>query len=71
MHTTTHIFDHVYPGSENNSQIVILYGLIGTESFLDAHKKVVELSANGNVKYIFRHYAKVGMAFLDCFISNF
>ena len=61
VHTTTHTFDHVYPGSENNSQTVILYGLIGTDSFLDAHKKMVELSANGSVKYILRHYTKVCM----------
>ena len=67
MHTTTHTFDHVYPGSENNSQTVILYGLIGIESFLDAHKKMVDLSANGNVKYIFRHYAKVGM---ECTVTQ-
>ncbi|KAL7734467.1 hypothetical protein ACLKA6_010792 [Drosophila palustris] len=48
-------FDHIYPGSENNTRTVVLYGDLGSAAFRPYHK-LLENSANaGKVRYILRH----------------
>lgn len=51
-------FDHVYPGSENNSIVAVLYGEIGSAEFYKFHELLKADVARG-VKYIARHYVKV------------
>lgn len=51
-------FDHIFPGSLDNSFPVILYGQIGTENFAKAHKMIKKAAETGKYKYILRHYLK-------------
>ncbi|TDG42125.1 hypothetical protein AWZ03_011457 [Drosophila navojoa] len=49
-------FDHVYPGSENNTRTVVLYADLGTAAFRPYHK-LLETAANaGKVRYLLRHH---------------
>lgn len=51
----SYTFDHIYPGSENNTRTVILYGDLGSAAIRPYHK-LLENSANaGKVRYILRH----------------
>lgn len=52
-------FDHIYPGSENNSYPIILYSDIGSTEFKKFHSILKEKAINGDIKYILRHYVKV------------
>lgn len=52
-------FDHVYPGSENNSVVAVLYGEIGSAEFHKFHDQLKGAVSKG-VKYIARHFVKVG-----------
>lgn len=52
-------FDHVYPGSENNSVAVVLYGELGSDNFSRFHKVLKKKAEIGEIKYILRHYLKV------------
>lgn len=54
--TIVHAFDHVYPGSEDNTNVVILYGAVGSNEFLEAHKQMVDVAKQRKAKYIFRHH---------------
>eukprot|EP00795_Rhopilema_esculentum_P016307 gene16307-7694_t len=57
--TTVHTFDHVYPGTDDNSVVVVvLYGAVGSSAFLQAHNSMKGLANSGKAKYIFRHYLK-------------
>lgn len=51
--------DHVYSGSENNTQTVVLYSLLGTQSFEQFHDKLKKKADAGDIRYIFRHNLKV------------
>lgn len=51
-------FDHIYPGTENNSLIFTLYGEIGSKSFNKLHKVLKSEGDSGNIKYIVRHFVK-------------
>lgn len=51
-------FDHIYPGSENNSVTVALYSEIGTEEFKKFHEFLKKEAMNGKVKYVLRHFVK-------------
>lgn len=51
-------FDHVYPGSDNNSIVTVLYGELGTADFQSFHEYLKSVAPKG-VKYIARHYVKV------------
>lgn len=51
-------FDHIYPGSNNNSLTVVLYGQLGKKLFNDYHKKLVDQAEKGLVKYVVRNYVK-------------
>ncbi|EDW79389.1 uncharacterized protein Dwil_GK20450 [Drosophila willistoni] len=51
----TYSFDHIYPGSENNTRTVILYSDLGSSQFRSYHK-LLEKEANlGGIRYILRH----------------
>ena len=52
-------FDHHYPKSENNSVAVVLYAVIGSESFWKFHQHLEHLAKYENVHYILRHYLQV------------
>ncbi|XP_052784039.1 UDP-glucose:glycoprotein glucosyltransferase 1-like isoform X2 [Mya arenaria] len=52
-------FDHVYPGGRDAQVTAILYGQLGTAAFKTLHGKLVELTAAGDVIYVYRHYLKV------------
>ena len=49
-------FDHVYPGSENNTRTVVLYGDIGSKTFAQYHYLLSERALTNGIKYITRHY---------------
>lgn len=51
--------DHLYPGSENRSVVVILYGEIGTPEFSQFHKVLKNQAVEGKIGYVLRHYVKV------------
>lgn len=53
-------FDHVYPGSENNSIVAVLYGELGSAEFQSFHEYLKSVAATG-IKYIARHYVKVNV----------
>lgn len=52
-------FDHIYPGSENNTVTAILYSELGTKDFKEFHEYLRAQAATGKVKYISRHYIRV------------
>lgn len=54
-------FDHVYPGSENNTITVVLYSEIGTKEFKEFHEyiKKAVASDSGKIKYVSRHFIRV------------
>lgn len=52
-------FDHIYPGSENNTVTAVLYSGIGTKDFSTLHQYLQQQAEKGNVKYIVRHYVRV------------
>lgn len=57
-------FDHVYPGSENNSLVVVLYGQLGSADFKVFHKLLKRAATTASdgaaptVKYVARHYVR-------------
>lgn len=54
----TFSFDHVYPGSENNSLTAILYAQIGTEEFKSFHDHLRIEADKGKIKYVLRHFVR-------------
>lgn len=54
-------FDHIYPGSENNTITAILYGEIGTKEFQQFHNFLVKQTEGGIVKYVSRHFVRVNI----------
>ncbi|KAF5304487.1 hypothetical protein FQA39_LY09683 [Lamprigera yunnana] len=50
--------DTHYPGSENRSVIVVLYGELGTREFPHFHNMLKKLALDGKIDYILRHYIK-------------
>lgn len=51
-------FDHIYPGSENNVQVVVLYGEIGSRSFSEFHNYLKTEVQKGAIKYVMRHFVR-------------
>lgn len=51
--------DHYYPNSCNCSNMVILYGELGTPEFSKYHKIFSKKASDGQINYIVRHYIKV------------
>uniref|UniRef100_A0A182J6H8 UDP-glucose:glycoprotein glucosyltransferase n=1 Tax=Anopheles atroparvus TaxID=41427 RepID=A0A182J6H8_ANOAO len=54
----TFAIDHIYPGSENNSLTVVLYGEIGTREFKEFHDAIRLATDRGTVRYVLRHYVR-------------
>ncbi|XP_013111446.1 UDP-glucose:glycoprotein glucosyltransferase [Stomoxys calcitrans] len=52
----TYAFDHIFPGSENNTRTVVLYGDFGTSSFAQYHYLLSAKALSGTVRYVTRHY---------------
>lgn len=52
-------FDHIYPGSENNTITTVLYGLLGSKEYAELHAYLAKKAEKGRVKYISRHYIRV------------
>lgn len=52
-------FDHIYPGSENNTITAILYGEIGSKDFIQFHEFLAKQAESGLVKYVSRHFLRV------------
>ncbi|XP_067014377.2 UDP-glucose:glycoprotein glucosyltransferase isoform X2 [Anabrus simplex] len=50
--------DHHYPGSQNNSVVVVLYGELGTSEFAGFHEVLKRRALAGDVDYVLRHYVK-------------
>ncbi|PSN48119.1 UDP-glucose:glycoprotein glucosyltransferase [Blattella germanica] len=50
--------DHHYPGSQNNSLTVILYGEMGTPEFAEFHQILKTYAVKGDIDYVLRHYIK-------------
>lgn len=51
-------FDHIFPGSENNDVVAILYGETGEKEFNSFHKILKQEVTNGKVKYVTRHFIR-------------
>lgn len=52
-------FDHIYPGSENNTVTAILYSEIGSKEFKQFHEYLAKEAESGLVKYVSRHFLRV------------
>lgn len=57
-------FDHIYPGSENNTLTAILYAEIGSKDFKPFHEYLSKQAESGLVKYVSRHFVRVRKCFL-------
>lgn len=57
--SVVHAFDHIYPGTEASSNVVMLYGAIGSNEFIAAHNLIVDIAKQGKAKYVFRHFSPV------------
>lgn len=51
-------FDHVYPGTETNSFVNVLYGEIGSKEFNQYHNVLKTEAQQGHIKYVARHYIR-------------
>jgi len=51
----TYSFDHIFPGSENNTRTVVLYGDLGSSQFRTYHKLLEKEANAGRIRYILRH----------------
>lgn len=58
-HAETFGVDHHYPGSQNNSLTVVLYGELGTREFAEFHQVLKTYAVKGAIDYVLRHYVKV------------
>ncbi|KAH8301152.1 hypothetical protein KR018_003806 [Drosophila ironensis] len=52
---TSYSFDHIFPGSENNTRTVVLYGDLGSSQFRTYHKLLEKEANSGKIRYILRH----------------
>lgn len=60
-------FDHIYPGSENNTITAILYSEIGSKEFKQYNEYLSKKAESGLVKYVSRHFIRVRLI-LDYFM---
>lgn len=51
-------FDHIYPGTENNLNVVVLYGEIGGRTFNEFHNYLKTEVQKGGIKYVTRHFVR-------------
>lgn len=52
-------FDHIYPGSENNTITAVLYSQLASKDFKQFHEYLAREAENGSIKYICRHFIRV------------
>lgn len=52
-------FDHIFPGTENNTVPTVLYSEIGSKDFQIFHEYLKAQAALGTIKYVSRHYIRV------------
>ncbi|KAI1296752.1 UDP-glucose:glycoprotein glucosyltransferase [Halotydeus destructor] len=57
-HPLLYSTDHILNTTEHSPATVILYGEIGSETFLNFHNVLKTAVADGKVKYVVRHYNK-------------
>lgn len=58
-------FDHIFPGSENNTVPTILYSEIGSKNSQIFHEYLKKQTATGNIKYVSRHFIRVSDFFVQ------
>lgn len=51
-------FDHIYPGTETNTQVVVLYGEAGSKAFNEFHNFLKTETQKGVIKYVTRHFVR-------------
>lgn len=57
--TNTYDIDHRYLNIPETDKAIILYGQIGTPTFIDFHEKLKNIAETKGINYILRHYVKV------------
>lgn len=62
--------DTHFPGSQNRSLIVILYGELGTPEFSLFHQILKQKAQDGLIDYVVRHYVKVTFLFVCLLFVN-
>lgn len=55
----TYDVDHRYLDISESDKVIILYGQIGTSTFIDFHEKLKNIAETKRINYILRHYVKV------------
>jgi hypothetical protein len=55
--------DHQYPGCDNSSLTLILYGELGTPEFAQFHAVLEKYAKRKEINYIVRHFVKVSNFF--------
>lgn len=51
--------DTHFPGSQNRSNIAILYGALGSKEFAQFHHVLSKKAEEGVIDYMIRHFIKV------------
>ncbi|XP_050455971.1 UDP-glucose:glycoprotein glucosyltransferase isoform X2 [Cataglyphis hispanica] len=54
----TYDVDHRYLDTSESDKVIILYGQIGTSTFIDFHEKLKNIADTKRINYILRHYVK-------------
>lgn len=60
----TYSVDHRYHASQQSKKMIILYGQIGSQKFVDFHNKLKDLAETRGINYILRYYLKVPLVYL-------
>lgn len=58
LHSELYNFDHIYPGTENNELVVMLYGEAGSNKYNEFHRILKNEAVNGAIKYVSRHFIR-------------
>lgn len=64
-------FDHIYPGSENNTITTVLYGRLGSKDHAEFHAYLAKKAEKGRVKYISRHFIHASTTFYHIHCVHF
>lgn len=59
--TDTYDVDHKYLSTSESDKAIILYGQLGTPTFIEFHKKLKNIAEIKGINYILRHYVKVAL----------
>lgn len=65
--STLYSVDHVFTKSRSHETTVIIYGELGSETWLSLHLAAKKLAKNNKAKYVFRHWSKVCMLIVPKF----